>query len=87
MRRHGEREPHVHAAGVALHRRVEELLDLGERDDLVELARDLGAAHAEDGAVEEDVLAAGQLRVEAGADLEQARHAAAEVARGPRSAR
>ena len=34
----GEAEPHVHAAGVALDRRVEELLDLGEGDDLVELA-------------------------------------------------
>ena len=35
------------------------------------LPADLGAPHAEDGAVEEDVLAAGQLGVEAGADLEQ----------------
>ena len=39
VRRHREGEPHVHAARVALHRRVEEPLDLGERDDLVELAR------------------------------------------------
>ena len=38
VRRDGEREPHVHAARVALDRRVEELLDLGEGDDLVELA-------------------------------------------------
>ena len=58
---------------VALDRRVEEPLDLGEGDDLVELARDLGARHAEDGAVEVDVLAAGQLGVKAGADFEQAR--------------
>ena len=41
MRGDGERQPHVHAAGVALHRRVDELLDLGEGDDLVELAADL----------------------------------------------
>ena len=36
----GDREgqPHVHAARVALDRRVEELLDLRERDDLVEAA-------------------------------------------------
>ena len=35
----GDREgqPNVHAAAVALDRRVEEALDLGERDDLVEL--------------------------------------------------
>ena len=36
-----ERQPHVHAAAVALDRRVEELLDLGEVDDLVELPVDL----------------------------------------------
>ena len=35
--------------------------------------------HAEDGAVEVDVLAAGELGVEAGADFEQAADAAAEV--------
>ena len=44
VRRDGEREPHVHAAAVVLHRRVEEALDLGERDDLVELRRDLARA-------------------------------------------
>ena len=44
MRRDREGEPHIHAAGIALDRRVEELLDLGEGDDLVELASDLGAA-------------------------------------------
>ena len=37
----GERQPQVHAARVVLHRRVEEPLDLGEGDDLVELALDL----------------------------------------------
>ena len=44
VRRDGEGQAHVHAARVALHRRVEEPLDLGEGDDLVELALDLGAA-------------------------------------------
>ena len=43
----------------------------GELDDLVEALADLVAAHAEDGAVEEDVLAPGQLRMEAGPDLQQ----------------
>ena len=37
--------------------------------------------HAEDGAVEEDVLAAGQLAVEAGADLEQRADAAVDPGR------
>ena len=31
-----EAEPHVHARGVVLHRRVDEVLDAGEVDDLVE---------------------------------------------------
>ncbi len=64
---------------VALHRRVDELLDLRERDDLVELARDLARAHAQDRAVQEDVLAPGQLGMEAGADLQQAADPAADL--------
>ena len=87
VRRDGEREPHVHAARVALDRRVEEPLDPGELDDLVELASDLGRAHAEDRAVEVDVLAAGELGVKAGADLEQRADAAVDVARARASAR
>ena len=84
----GDREgqPDIHARGVALHRRVEELLDLGKGDDLVELASDLASRHAKDGAVEEDILAAGQLGMEAGADLEEAGDAAANSTR-PVSAR
>jgi hypothetical protein len=66
-----EGQPHVHAGGIALHGRVEELLDLGESDDVVELGSDLAPLHAEDRAVQEDVLAAAQLLVKAGADLEQ----------------
>src|SRR5882757_1508905 len=64
MRRDAEREADVHPAGVALDGHVEELLDLGKSDDLIEFAADLRAAHAQDAAVEEDVLAAGELGVE-----------------------
>src|SRR5688572_17899999 len=86
MGRHGEREPQVHAARVALDGGVDEALDLREGDDLVELPRDLGATHAEDRAVEVDVLAPGELLVEAGADLEQRPDAPGDVdpARGRR---
>ena len=76
MGRDREREPDLHAARVALHGRVEEPLDLGERDDLVELARHLGLAHAEDRGIQVHVLAAGQLRVETGSHFEQAADAA-----------
>ena len=41
MRRDGKRQPHIHAGRIALHRRIEKPLDLGERDDLVELFADL----------------------------------------------
>ena len=79
VRRDRKRQPHVHAARIVLHRRVDELFELREGDDGVELADDLGAKHAENRAVEEDVLAARQVRMEARADLEQARDAAVQV--------
>ena len=43
------------------------------------LASDLRALHAQDRAVQEDVLAPGQLRVEPGSDLEQRPDAAAQL--------
>lgn len=54
------------------------LHDAGKIDDLVELSPDLGPRHAEDCTVQEIVFAASQFRMESGADLEQARHAAVE---------
>src|ERR1700730_3735770 len=59
-----------------LDRRIEEFLDLGEGDDLVEFAFDLDAAHAEDRAVQEDVFATGQFGMKSGTNLEQAGHTA-----------
>ena len=38
-----KRQPHVHPAGITLHRCVQESLDLGERHDFVELAGNLAA--------------------------------------------
>ena len=79
VRRHGKRQPHVHAAAVMLDRRIEKALDAGERDDGIELAANLGAGHPENRAVEEDVLAAGQLLVESRAHFEKASDAAVEI--------
>ena len=84
---HRKGQAHVHAARVALHRRVDELADLGERDDLVELSVDLGLSHAEDGAAEIDVLEPGELLVEAGADLEQRPDPPVDLAPDPSSVR
>ena len=71
MRGHSEREPHVHAAGIALDRSVQETPDLSKLHDLIELALDLCSPHAQNRAVELNVLSAGQFRVEPGADLQQ----------------
>ncbi|MEZ5320834.1 MAG: hypothetical protein R2698_01900 [Microthrixaceae bacterium] len=75
VHRHREAQPHVHAAGVHLDRRVDELLDLvaRERDDLVELRVDLLAGHAEDRRVEVHVLTARQVGMEPGTQLQQRR--------------
>ena len=64
MRRHGEGQAHGHAAGIAFDGDVDVLFDLGECHDLVELAGDLLALHAENGPVEVDILPARQVRVE-----------------------
>jgi hypothetical protein len=74
VRGNRERQPHVHATRIALHRRIDEPLHLGEGDNRVELAADLRLPHAENRAVEEYVLAPRQLRMKPRADLEQARH-------------
>ncbi len=75
--RDGEGEPHRHPARVALDRRVDELLDAGELDDVRELARDHLPLHPEHGPVQVHVLATRELRVEARAHLEQAADASA----------
>ena len=59
---------------------------LGELDDLVEAPRDLPLRQAEHDAVDEDVLAAGDLGMEAGAELDQRRDPAVAPAPCPSSA-
>ena len=78
VRRDGEPEARVHAARIALDRRVDEIADPRELDDLVELAGDLGLPHAHDRALQEDVLAAGEIGMEAGGDFNQRADAAAD---------
>ena len=78
VRGDGKRQPHLHPGAVMLQRRIDEICDLGEGDDLVEFSVDFLLAHAENRAVQIGILAAGQLRVKAGADFEQAAHAAAD---------
>ncbi len=75
---HGEGQPQVHAARIVLHGSVDEAFDLGEGDDFVELAADLLPRHPQDRTVEVDVLAPGELPVEARPHFEQRPHPAAD---------
>ena len=79
VRGDGEAEPHEHPRRVRPHRQVDELLELRERDDLVHQLAHACAREAVDRAVQVDVLAAGEVGVEAGAELEQRRDAAARL--------
>src|SRR5271165_1914071 len=72
----GEGQADVHAGGVVLYGRVDEFFEFGEGYDFVEFAGDVALAHAQDGAGEESVFAAGEFGVEAGADFEEAADAA-----------
>ena len=76
---HREPEPHVHAGRVGLHRRVDELFQLGELHDLVEPTLDVALRQAEHDAVDEHVLAAGDFRMKAGAELDERRDAAVDA--------
>ena len=69
-------ESHEHAARVELDRRVDEVGQVGEGDDLVEALLDLGLGEAEQHAVDVDVLPSCHLAVEADADTEQRRDSA-----------
>jgi hypothetical protein len=77
VHRHREPEPDVHARRVVAHLHVDELLELRERHDLVEHTRDVALREAEDRCIHEDVLAPGELGMEARAQLEQRRQPAA----------
>ncbi len=72
--RHGKGKSDVHSRRVGLHGYVDEALETGELDDVVEATGNVAATHAEDRGVEEHVVAPGQLRMETGAELEQGRH-------------
>lgn len=72
----GEAEADGHTAAVAFDGGVDITLAAGEVDDFVEFAGNLGLSHAHDGTVHVDILTAGHLGVEAGADLKQGGNAA-----------
>ena len=75
----GEGEAHIHAAGVILDGGVNEVFEAGELNNLLKLSVDFFGAHANDGAVEIDILAAAQLGVEADPHFEQRAHFAKDL--------
>ena len=76
MRGYRKGQAHVHPRGVTFHGRIDEALHLRKGHDVVEDLVYLAPLHAQDGAVHVDVLATGELGMEAGPHLEHARHAA-----------
>ena len=90
VRRDGETEPRIHAAGVALDRGVDEVRDAGELHDLVELAGGLRGRHPHDRALQEEVLPPGQVLVETRRHLDEHALPAADMnatVGGPQDAR
>jgi hypothetical protein len=84
VHRDREPEPHVHPRRVRAHGDVGEGLELGEAQDLLDVLVDVAALEAVDRRVEVDVLAPRELRVEAGADLDQRADASADRKRAGR---
>ena len=75
--RHGERETHLHAAGVVLELLVHEVGQFGEFNDIVIHRVDLLTRETEQRAIQIHVLAAGQFRVETDAELDEGDQCAA----------
>src|SRR5262249_21321117 len=71
---HGKGQAKIHATAVALHRSIEKTFDVGERHDGVKFRFDLGLGHAENRAIEKDILASSQFRMKTGPHFKQARH-------------
>src|ERR1700687_1671449 len=66
-----EGETDVHSTRAVLTGSTEKLLDLGEGNNLIQIAINFRLPHAEEGGAEIDVLATCKLGVEAGSHLEQ----------------
>src|SRR5262249_52950563 len=75
---HCKGQAQVHAAAVALDWRIQKAFDLCKGHHLVKLRFDLRPGHAENRAIEKDVLATSQFRMETGAHFKEARDPAAQ---------
>ena len=75
VNRHRKPQAHVHARRVRLHGRVDEVLEFGKFNDLIEAGVDFTLGQAQHDAVDEDVLAAGDLGMKSRAEFNQGRDA------------
>jgi hypothetical protein len=90
VHRDGEPEARVHARGVVLHRHIDELGEPRELHDLLVDGVGVAPREAEEGRVQVYVLLAGQIGLEAHAQLDHRGHAAPHdglALRGPIDAR
>ena len=71
MANDSEAEPRLHATRIMLELRIDEFLELRKGHDLIENRVDLLPAHTKEGAAEVDILATGQIRMEAGSHFEE----------------
>jgi hypothetical protein len=72
-------EPHAHPGGVVLQLQIDELLQLGEGNDFVEPLARLLARETEHDGVDHDVVARGQVWVEANPQLDERRETPAHL--------
>src|SRR6266508_4754506 len=71
VRGHGECQPHIHTTRVMFDRSFEKLLSAREINDFIKLRVDLAPAHAQDRAVQINILTASEVRMKAGANVEK----------------
>src|ERR1051325_11541769 len=71
-----KRETYVHSGRIPFHRSIYKFLDLGKRYNFIEFLANLSASHTENRSIRKNILAPGQLRMEAGTDFKEARHPA-----------
>src|SRR5271157_2900667 len=69
---HRKRQPDIHAGRVAFDGCVEKILNFREIDNLIEFLGNLSVRHAQNGAVEKNVLAPGELLMKSSTYFEEA---------------
>src|SRR4029079_14249328 len=72
MRSYGKSQAHIHPAGIAFDRSINEFLHSGKINYLIKPRADLGLGHPQNCAVEKNVLASRQFPVQARAHLQEA---------------